>query len=114
MSTQGGHDAYIADLDEEQLESLMEKAKRRQYELQQAGWVALWVVSDDMINRAWFPKADYMGAASELVEIAKRLTAKDFPVELYINQTKMRPVEAEKRVKATAEAIAKRTKAEGS
>lgn len=95
------HAEYIATCDEEQLVHLVELANTKLKQLREAGWVKLWVVSDDYMNLGWFYLTDYAAALQFLTETGLNLAAQGKPRQLGIRSSKFRPEEAEKLVMET-------------
>jgi len=100
------HAEYIATCDEEQLEHLVELATAKLKHLREAGWVKLWVVSDDYMNLGWFYLTDYPVALQFLAQTGMDLAAKDKPSQLGIRAFKFRPEEAAQLVQDTQAEIA--------
>lgn len=99
--TRMSHSEYIASCDEEQLEHLAELVNEKLKELREAGWVKLWVVSDDWMNYGWFPLSDYAAALQFLTATGLAMAAKGKAGQLGIRASKFRPEEAAKLVQDT-------------
>lgn len=96
------HQEYIAQLDEEQLDRLIELAQGKLKAIRDSGWVRLWVVGTDSINYAWFSVDDYAGAVAELGQLGKKFAAEGKFEELSLENTAYRPGEAKSLLLRTA------------
>jgi hypothetical protein len=103
--TRMSHAEYIASCDEEQLEHLVELANAKLKEMREAGWVKLWVVSDDWMNHGWFPLNDYAAALQFLTTTGLDMAAKGKAGQLGIRPSKFRPEEAAKLVAETRQEL---------
>lgn len=106
------HAEYIAKCDEDQLICLVEMANAKLKQIREAGYVKLWVVSDEHLHLAWFQEKDYSLALEYLVRAGAESATKGRPSPLDIRLKKFRPDEAEGLVLDTARecAQAPRTK----
>lgn len=88
------HEEYIAGCDAEQLRSLVVMANERMKEIQQSGWVNLWVVSDEWCNRCWFSEDQHREAFDKMIEFASADYKSGESITWSVEKTRMRPVEA--------------------
>ena len=95
------HADYIAKCDEDQLRRLVEMAQAKLKQMSEAGWVNLWVVSDDSINYGWFAKEDYSKALSFLYREAGEVAAKRGAREFTVRMERYRPDEADELMAST-------------
>lgn len=99
--TRMSHAEYIASCDEHQLIRLVEMANERLKEIREAGYVKLWVVSDDCLHLAWFEQTEYLAALAYLGQTGLDLQAKGRPSQLEVRLKKFRPEEAAQLVQDT-------------
>lgn len=88
------HDDHINDLDEDQLNILVEKCKARLAQLNDAGWVHLWVVGTVAHSWGWFPDDDYVGAVTWMATRGVRMATEGKPVDMALDRIAFRPHEA--------------------
>lgn len=99
--TRMSHAEYIAGCDEFQLIGLVELANERLKEIREAGYVKLWVVSDEHLHLAFFDKSEYPAALAYLGQTGLDLQAKGRPAQLEVRLKKFRPEEAAQLVQDT-------------
>lgn len=92
-----GHAAYIAELDEDQLASLIALATTKRENLRNGGWTSLWVVGD-YANQGWFAKDDYAKAAEFMGLLIQKHIAAGQPQEMTLEPGSYRPAEAQRLV----------------
>jgi len=88
------HQDYIAECDEDQLESLIDLAKARAKAIKESGWVTLWVVSDDWCNRFWFAEDQHQEAFAKMIELAHADYKPGQNINWNVQKTRARPDEA--------------------
>lgn len=108
--TRMSHAEYIAPCDEFQLIALVELANERLKEIREAGYVKLWVVSDDFMHFAWFEQSEYPAALAYLSQTGLDLQAKGRPTQLEVRLKKFRPEEAAQLVQDTRAELAQSAK----
>lgn len=91
------HAEYIAALDEDQLENLIDQAKARRENIQQSGWVLLWTVNICSANVAWFPEEERAAAVEFACNAARIRAARCIGdgVEMELSLERYRPIEAQ-------------------
>jgi hypothetical protein len=99
------HREYIADQDIDQLDNLIDLAKKRKDDLQLGGWVKLWVVGD-YANQGWFEDENYPGAVEFLVKLAHKHRDAGERYELSLEDCLCRPAEAQQLLDETSRSLA--------
>jgi hypothetical protein len=90
------HKDYVDKCDEEQLEALIVAAKGRMKQLQESGWVPLWVVAVGWSNIAWYPADQHPEAVQRACREVGAYVAR-WPgqkVEMEVSIVRYRPDEA--------------------
>ena len=105
------HADYLAPLDEDQLERLIELAQQRLSGIREGGCVTLWVVAVGGACVAFFRLDEYREAVSELQYLGMQKADSGKEYELALDTGRYRPEEAAEVLRSTQAAIQRRTPA---